>query len=151
MQNFYYNDNWRRGVSLTLKILCAPLYLRVHTNHPGTNVCTTLLVLFFYIFYSLFISSPLSNSLFYFSNFLFHSLILSYFFSLPLIVIFIFYTFFPLLDILRFLLVCIFPFFVYLFIIPSAPSLSASFSFLRGHLNPCIICWLYPDLLLVIS
>lgn len=140
MQNSYYNDNRRHGVSLTLKnSLCASLFARAHEPPRDQRMYNIISFFFCYfllpayisplsLFYSLQLPSPCSS----FST-------LS-FLPLSLIVTSFIYFFLPLLlGVLRLLLVCspfLVPFFLLFIVIPSAHSLSTSFSFIQWSPEP---------------
>lgn len=155
MQNSYYNDNRRHGVSLTLKnSLCASLFARAHEPPRDQRMYNIISFFFCYfllpayisplsLFYSLQLPSPRSSSS-----------TLS-FLPLSLIVISFIYFFLPLLlGVLRLLLVCspfLDSFFFYLLWFRQPTPCQLALVLFSDRLNPCIIRWLCPDLLLVVA
>lgn len=81
MQNSYYNDNRRHGVSLTLKnSLCASLFARAH-EPPRDQRMYNIISFFFCYFSSLLIFSRYFCFILF--NFLLHALHLPHFLSCP--------------------------------------------------------------------
>lgn len=140
MQNSYYNDNRRHGVSLTLKnSLCASLFARAHEPPRDQRMYNIISFFFCYFLLPAYISPAISVL---FSSTSFSTLS-------------IFHTFFlapvPHCHLLHLLFSsfsswcstspsCVFPvscpFFLLFIVIPSAPSLSTSFSFIQWSPEP---------------